>query len=149
MWFYSDGQILKRKTRALLEGFTVDKSQATTGKSYAETLRASLDEEVELQYPSMIEGMPALPAVTMKRSQLISAYKGMVFTLNKVELSNIKILSVHIDGDHATVVVTFSAEVDDMPDRLISFKLELGYLKKPKNGWRVKRMVWKLEVNDE
>ena len=106
VWWFSDAQVIKRKTHALVEAFTI---YADDGKASHVSKNQTLAELLDAKFTCTIH-LDAYDA-EHRRDELISAhlYLGQVCETSQVKVTHMEITS--LTDDTATVVGKFSISV--------------------------------------
>jgi len=138
-WWFSPVQIIKRKTKTLLETLTL---QASTGAATRQlgvySLHALLADEVTLEGPAIREANGSFD-----RSQLESAYSWLCQQAKHSQFDLISFHSVKIDDQSAEVRFALQAVVELPAYRPADGPYEaIFYWQRDDNGWRLSSATW-------
>lgn len=140
VWWVSDTQVLKRRTKSLLSTLTLESGEGRVTRQLGSyQLNNLLAAEVELDTPTIKEANG-----TFDRQELESAYSWLC---NQAKMSRFEVKSfngVTVTGDKATVDVTLFGVVE-LPNYRpadgnydVIFRWERG-----EDGWRLAKAAWK------
>lgn len=140
IWWYSDTQVLKRRTKSLLSTLTLESGAGRVSRQMGSyQLNRLLAAEVTLDTPTIKEANG-----TFDRQELESAYSWLC---NQAKMSRFEAKSfnhVTVSGDKATVDVRLFGVVE-LPNYRpadgnydVIFRWERG-----EDGWRIARASWK------
>lgn len=139
-WWFSDTQVLKRRTQSLLTTLTLDSGKGKVGRQMgAYSLNALLAEQVQLDTPTIKEANGSF-----QRDELEAAYSWLCNQAKETrfELQNFR--SVTVNGDKATVDLTLIGLVVLPQYRPVDGTFDVTYeWQKEKDGWRLTRATWK------
>ena len=138
-WWFSDTQVLKRRTQSLLTTLTMD---AGTGKASrhlgAYSLNAILAPTVELATPTISEANG-----TFERTELESAYSWLCDQAKQTRFEVLDFRSIKITGTQATSNVTLTGLVELPTYRPADGTYDVVFdWQKGENGWRLTRARW-------
>ena len=138
-WWFSPVQVIKRKTKTLLETLTLQASTGTASRQmggYA--LNALLASEVELQSSSIREANG-----TFERSEMESAYSWLCGQAKHTEFDLISFRSVEIDDKTANVNFTLNAVVELPAYRPADGEYEVHFRwQREDDGWKLASAHW-------
>lgn len=139
-WWFSDNQVLKRRTESLLTTLTFDAGSGKVNRQmgvYA--LNGLLAEQVELENPTIQEGNGSF-----ERADLESVYSWLCNQCKQSRFELQKFQAVTVDGDTAKVSFYLNALVELPTYRPADgkFAVDLTW-KKAGDGWRISRASWK------
>lgn len=142
-WWFSPGQVLKRRTLSLLETLTMDSG---TGRSTRQlgvySLNAMLAPEVELEVPSVERANG-----TFERSELESAFSWLCSHAKQTRFELLRFESVHVGEDAGEVVFSLEALVELPAYRPAEGIYQTTFRwRRADDGWRLERISW-LEEN--
>ena len=139
-WWFSPGQVLKRRTESLLETLTLDRDSTRTSrhmKTYA--LNARLAGEVELETPTISEANGRF-----ERSQLEEGFGWLCSTAKETFFKVERFTSVTVDGDEGRVTLRLDGMVELPSYRPVDGTFEVDFdWRKEKDGWRLTRASWR------
>lgn len=139
-WWFSDTQVLKRRTESLLTTLTLDSGSGNVNRqmgTYA--LSGLLAEQVELENPTIQEGNG-----TFERTELESVYSWLCNQCKQSRFELQKFHAVTVDGDTAQLSFSLNALVELPTYRPADGKFDVHFTwKKAKDGWRITRASWK------
>jgi hypothetical protein len=139
-WWFSDTQVLKRRSQSLLTTLTLDSGKGKVGRQMgAYSLNALLAEQVQLDTPTIKEANGSF-----QRDELEAAYSWLCNQAKETrfELQNFR--SVTVNGDKATVDLTLVGLVVLPQYRPVDGTFDVTYeWQKEKDGWRLTRATWK------
>ncbi len=138
-WWFSDTQVLKRRTQSLLTTLTLDSGQGKVGRQMgAYSLNALLSSQVKLDTPTIKEANG-----TFQREELESAYSWLCNQAKETRFDLKRIRSVTINGDQATVELTLVGLVVLPQYRPVDGTFDVTYeWQKEKDGWRLTSASW-------
>lgn len=139
LWWFSPGQVLKRRTLSLLETMTMDSS---TGRSSRQlgvySLNALLASEVELETPSISQANG-----TFEREDLESAFTWLCQQANQTSFEHERFDSVSVAGDTGEVVFLVDALVELPAYRPADGTYQVRFRwRRGDDGWRLERAEW-------
>lgn len=138
-WWFSPVQVIKRKTKTLLETLTLQASTGTASRQlggYA--LNALLAEEVELKSTSIREANG-----TFERSEMESAYSWLCGQAKHTQFDLISFHSVEIDDKTANVNFTLNAVVELPAYRPADGDYDVHFRwQREEDGWRLASATW-------
>lgn len=138
-WWFSDTQVLKRRTQSLLSTLTLDSGQGKVGRQMgAYSLNALLAGQVKLDTPTIKQANG-----TFDRSELESAYSWLCNQAKETSFKLKRIRSVTVTGDQATVELTLTGLVVLPQYRPVDGTFDVTYQwRKEKDGWRLTSASW-------
>lgn len=139
IWWFSDTQVLKRRTQSLLTTLTFEAGVGrTTRQLGAYTLNSILAPSIELETPTINEANG-----TFDRSDLESAYSWLC---NQAKQSNFEVRkfnNISIAGQEATLNVTLFGLVELPSYRPADGTYDVVFRwKKGEDGWRLYSAKW-------
>ena len=139
-WWFSDTQVLKRRTQSLLTTLTLDSGKGKVGRQMgAYSLNALLAEQVQLDTPTIKEANGSF-----QRDELEAAYSWLCNQAKETRFELQDIHSVTVSGDKATVALTLIGLVVLPQYRPVDGTFDVTYeWQKEKDGWRLTRATWK------
>ena len=140
VWWFSDIQVLKRRTESLLTTLTLDSGSGKVNRQMgAYALNALLAEQVELENPTIQEGNG-----TFERAELESVYSWLCNQCKQSRFELQKFHDVTVDGDTAKVSFSLNALVELPTYRPADGKFDVHFTwKKEQDKWRITRASWK------
>jgi hypothetical protein len=140
VWWFSPGQVLKRKTLSLLSVLTMESGVgAVSRQAGGYSLNALLAEEVELDTPTIKEANG-----TFERTELESAYSWLCGQAKQTRFELRDLRSVTVNGKEATVELTLEGLVELPNYRPADGTYDVVFhWKEEKDGWRLHRATWK------
>ena len=138
-WWFSDTQVLKRRTQSLLTTLTLDSGKGKVGRQMgAYSLNSLLASQVKLDTPTIKEANGSF-----QRDELESAYSWLCSQAKETRFELKKIRSVTVTGDQATVELTLVGLVVLPQYRPVDGTFDVTYeWQKEKDGWRLTRASW-------
>lgn len=138
-WWFSDTQVLKRRTQSLLTTLTLDSGTGKVGRQMgAYSLNALLASEVALDTPTIKEANG-----TFQRDELESIFSWLCNQAKETRFELLDLRSVTVNGDKATVNLTLSGLVVLPNYRPADGKYEVTFdWQKDKDGWRLNHARW-------
>ena len=138
-WWFSDTQVLKRRTQSLLTTLTLDSGKGKVGRQMGTySLNALLASQVQLDTPTIKEANGSF-----QRDELESAYSWLCNQAKETRFKLKKIRSVTVTGDQATVELTLIGLVVLPQYRPVDGTFDVTYeWQKEKDGWRLTRASW-------
>ncbi len=138
-WWFSDTQVLKRRTQSLLTTLTLDSGTGKVGRQMgAYSLSSLLASEVQLDTPTIKEANGSF-----QRAELESAYSWLCNQAKETRFELKKLRSVTVTGDQATVDLTLTGLVVLPQYRPVDGTFDVIYeWQKEKDGWRLTRASW-------
>ena len=139
-WWFSDTQVLKRRTQALLTTLTLDSGTGKVGRQMgAYSLNALLASEVALDTPTIKEANG-----TFQRDELEAIFSWLCNQAKETRFELLDLRSVTVNGDKATVDLTLSGLVVLPNYRPADGKYDVTFdWQKEKDGWRLTHASWK------
>lgn len=138
-WWFSPVQVIKRKTKTLLETLTLQASTGTASRQlgvYA--LNALLADEVELKSTSIREANG-----TFERSEMESAYSWLCGQAKHTQFDLISFHSVDIDDKTANVNFTLNAVVELPTYRPADGDYDVQFRwQREDDGWKLASAIW-------
>lgn len=143
-WWFSPGQVLKRRTQTFLDTLTFESGSGKGGRHLAAySFNALLASEVTLKAPSIAEANG-----TFQRSELESAFSWLCDNAKQTRFDLEDFHSVRVDGDRAEVAFSLAALVELPAYRPADGRFEVTFQwRREKDGWRLTSAEW-VEVND-
>ncbi|RYD49582.1 MAG: hypothetical protein EOP85_01355 [Verrucomicrobiaceae bacterium] len=140
MWWFSPGQVLKRRTLSLLSTLTMESGVgAVSRQAGSYTLNALLAKQVELETPTIREANG-----TFDRSELESGYSWLSSQAKQTRFEMKDLRSIAVRGDEATVNLTLEGLVELPSYRPADGIYDVVFRwKKEKDGWRLYHAIWK------
>ncbi len=138
-WWFSDTQVVKRRTQKLLTTLTLDGgSGKVTRQMGAYALNSLLAADVRLDTPTIKEANG-----TFGREELESAYSWLCNQAKQTRFELEDIRSVTITGDKAVVVLTLTGLVELPQYKPVDGSFDVTFdWRKEKDGWRLTQAVW-------
>ncbi len=138
-WWFSPGQILKRRTRSLLETLTMD---AGAGRSTRQmgvySLNALLAPEVELNTPTIQQANG-----TFERADLESAYAWLCQQAKQTRFELDRFESVSIIGNRGEVAFSLDALVELPTYRPADGRYQVTFRwQREDDNWRLAAATW-------
>ncbi len=134
-WWYSPGQVVKRRTHTLLETLTLEAGSGTAVRQMGVySLGALLADDVELETPSIQEAQGTFP-----RSEMESAFSSLCEHAKQTRFQLENIRSLKIDGDHADLTANLHALVELPTYRPVDGRFEVVF-----HWQRDKDRTWQL-----
>ncbi len=138
-WWFSPGEVVKRRTEKLLEVLTFD---ATSGRGARQmgvySLNALLANEVKLSSKSITEANG-----TFERADLESAYSWLGAQAKQTFFKLEGFDSIDVEGDQATVIFRLEALVELQNYRPADGKYRVIFKWKAiENSWRLQDAEW-------
>jgi hypothetical protein len=139
IWWFSDTQVLKRRTQSLLTTLTLDSGSSKVSRQMGSySLNNLLAEEVQLDTPTIKEANGSFA-----RSELESAYSWLCNQCKQTRFELQDFHSVTINGDKATVNLTLFGLVELPQYRPADGNYDVTfYWQKGEDGWRLNRATW-------
>ncbi len=139
VWWFSDTQVVKRRTQSLLTTLTLDSGSGKVGRQMgAYTLNSLLAPQVELDTPTIKEANG-----TFQREELESAYSWLCNQAKQTRFELRKFQSVTVKDTAATANVTLTGLVELPNYRPVDGEFAVVFdWKKEKDGWRLARASW-------
>jgi len=139
LWWFSPGQVLKRRTLSLLETMTMDSSAGRSSRQLGVySLNALLASEVELETPSISQANG-----TFEREDLESAFTWLCQQANKTSFELERFDSVSVAGDTGEVVFLVDALVELPAYRPADGTYQVRFSwRNGDDGWRLERAEW-------
>jgi hypothetical protein len=138
-WWFSPAQIVKRRTKTLLETLTLEAGSGRGGRHLSGyTFSALLGPVVELESPSIEQANGSFP-----RSDMESAFSWLCDEAKQSRFDLEDIHSITVDGDRAEVAFSLNALVELPSYRPADGLYEVSFQwRKEKDGWRLARATW-------
>ncbi|HSP42625.1 MAG TPA: hypothetical protein VLO11_07135 [Luteolibacter sp.] len=139
-WWFSPGQVIKRRTLSLLDTLTMEPGEARSGRALGSySLNALLAPEVELDTPTIGEANG-----TFDRSELESAYSWLSSNARETRFKHERFESVTTEGDEGTVVFTLDALVELADRRPVDghFEVTFRWRRDDLGKWRLHSASW-------
>lgn len=139
-WWFSDTQVLKRRTQSLLTTLTLDSGTGKVGRQMGSySLNALLASEVALDTPTIKEANG-----TFQRDELESIYSWLCNQAKETRFELKDLRSVTVNGDKAKVDLTLTGLVVLPNYRPADGTYEVTFdWQKEKDGWRLNHATWK------
>ncbi len=139
-WWFSDTQVLKRRTQSLLTTLTLDSGTGKVGRQMgAYSLNALLAEQIQLDTLTIKEANGSF-----QRDELESAYSWLCNQAKETRFELQDFRSVTVNGDKATVTLTLIGLVVLPNYRPADGTYEVSFdWQKEKDGWRLTHATWK------
>lgn len=140
IWWFSDTQVLKRRTGSLLATLTLDSGTGKAGRQMAAySLNALLAAQVELENPDIQEANGSF-----ERAELESAFSWLCNQARQTRFEAGKFHSVSVSGDDAQVRLSLTGLVELPTYRPADGTYEVSFhWQKEEDGWRLNRAVWR------
>ncbi|MFD0895264.1 hypothetical protein KBB96_00105 [Luteolibacter ambystomatis] len=139
-WWFSPEQVVKRRTKDLLEIFTFDAGSSRANREMGGLkLTPLLAQEVSVDVPEVQDANGSFSKSDIESGfhSLCALAKETKFTLQHYD-------SIVIGGDQATVIATVDALVDLRSYRPADGPGELTLVwKKAKDGWQLTTLAWR------
>ena len=138
-WWFSDTQVLKRRTQSLLTTLTLDSGTGKVGRQMgAYSLNALLASEVALDTPTIKEANG-----TFQRDELESIFSWLCNQAKETRFELLDLRSVTVNGDKAEVDLTLIGLVVLPNYRPADGKYAVTFdWQKEKDGWRLNHATW-------
>ena len=142
-WWFSPGQVLKRRTLSLLETLTFDSGSGRASRQMGVySLNALLAAEVELNTPTIDQANG-----TFDRAEIESAYTWLCQQARQTRFDMRRIHSIDVSGDRGVVVFSLDALVELPTYRPADGTYRVTYeWRREEDAWRLVRATW-LEEN--
>lgn len=139
IWWFSDTQVLKRRTGSLLATLTLDSGTGRAGRQMAAySLNALLASQVELENPEIEEANGSF-----ERAELEAAFSWLCNQARQTRFEAGKFHSVSFSGDVAKVQLSLTGLVELPAYRPADGTYEVTFhWQKEEDGWRLSRAVW-------
>lgn len=140
VWWFSPGQVIKRRTLSLLDTLTLEPGEARSGRALGSySLNALLAPEVELDTPAIGEANGIFD-----RSELESAYSWLSSHARETRFGLDRFESVTTDGDEGAVVFTLDALVELTDRRPVDgrFQVSFRWRRDDLGKWRLHSAAW-------
>ncbi|RYD31048.1 MAG: hypothetical protein EOP87_15475 [Verrucomicrobiaceae bacterium] len=139
VWWFSPGQVLKRKTLSLLSTLTMESGVGTVSRQTgAYSLNAILAQEVELDTPTIKEANG-----TFERSELESAYSWLSSQAKQTRFEARDFRNIKVNGKEATVELRLTGLVELPNYRPADGDYDVVFLwRQEKDGWRLYKATW-------
>lgn len=139
VWWFSPGQVLKRKTLSLLSTLTMESGVgAVSRQTGAYSLNAILAEEVELDTPTIKEANG-----TFERTELESAYSWLSNQAKQTRFELLDFHSIKVNGKEATVELSLTGLVELPTYRPADGNYDVVFQwRQEEDGWRLYRATW-------
>jgi hypothetical protein len=138
-WWFSDTQVLKRRTHSLLSTLTFEAGIGKTSRHLgAYTLNSILAPSVDLETPTISQANG-----TFERSELESAYSWLCEQAKQTHFEVIEFRSISITGEQAKMKVVLNGLVELPTYRPADGRYEVNFdWQRSKDGWRLSRAQW-------
>lgn len=139
VWWFSPGQVLKRKSLSLLSTLTMESGVgAVSRQAGAYSLNALLAKEVELDTPTIKEANG-----TFERSELESAYSWLSNQAKQTRFELKDLRSVKVNGKEAVVELSLEGLVELPTYRPADGTYNVIFnWRQEEDGWRLYRATW-------
>lgn len=139
-WWFSDTQVLKRRTQSLLTTLTLDSGTGKVGRQMGSySLNALLASEVALDTPTIQEANGSF-----QRDELESIYSWLCNQAKETRFELQDLRSVTVNGGKATVHLTLIGLVVLPNYRPADGTYDVTFdWQKEKDGWRLTHASWK------
>lgn len=139
IWWFSDTQVLKRRTLSLLTTLTLDSGTGKVGRQMGTySLNALLASEVALDTPTIKEANGSF-----QRDELESIFSWLCNQAKETRFELEDLRSVTVDGDKATVNLTLFGLVVLPNYRPADGTYDVSFdWQKEKDGWRLTHATW-------
>jgi hypothetical protein len=140
IWWFSPGQVIKRRTKSLLTTLTLDGGSGKVGRQMrVYSLNALLAAEVRLDNPTIKEANG-----TFERAELESAFSWLCEQAKQTRFKLGKFQSVTVTGDTSQVTLTLSGLVELPTYRPADGNFDVTFdWQKENDGWRLTRANWR------
>jgi hypothetical protein len=140
IWWFSDTQVLKRRTQSLLTTLTLDSGTGKVGRQMGSySLNALLAEQVDLDTPTIKEANGSF-----QREELESIYSWLCNQAKETRFELQDLRSVTVNGDTAKVDLTLIGLVVLPNYRPADGTYDVTFeWKKEKDVWRLNHATWK------
>ena len=140
VWWFSDTQVLKRRTQSLLTTLTLDSGTGKVGRQMGSyTLNSLLASEVSLDTPTIKEANGSF-----QRDELESFFSWLCNQAKETRFTLQDFHSVTVTGDKATVKLTLVGLVVLPNYRPADGTYDVTFdWQKEKDGWRLNHATWK------
>jgi hypothetical protein len=140
VWWFSPGQVLKRRSKTLLSTLTLNAGTGIPGRQMGTySLNALLASEVELENPTLREAQG-----TFERGEIESAFSWLCNQAKQTRFELARFNQITVSGDQATVALTLTGLVELPNYRPVDGKYDAIFnWVKEKDGWRLSRASWK------
>lgn len=139
-WWFAPAQVLKRRSRELLEVVSLESGSGKPGRQMAVYgLNALLAAEVELDNPDIGEANGTFP-----RGELESAFSWLGEQAIQTRFELEKFQTVQVAGNRADVDLTLNALVELPRSRPVDghYQVTLSWQHDKQDGWRLARARW-------
>lgn len=140
MWWFSPEQVLKRRTETLFGTLTLKPGSGSAGRQMGTySLNALLASEVVLENPTLKEA-----SGTFERQEMESAYSWLCGQAKQTRFELVKLHSVTVTDDRATVNLTLEGlvELPNYNPADGNYDATFDWVKE-KDGWRLAKASWK------
>ena len=139
-WWFSDTQVLKRRTQSLLTTLTLDSGTGKVGRQMGTySFNALLAGEVALDTPTIKEANG-----TIQRDELESLFSWLCNQAKETRFELLDLRSVTVNRDKAQVDLTLFGLVVLPNYRPADGKYDVTFdWQKDKDGWRLNHATWK------
>ncbi|MES2923631.1 MAG: hypothetical protein V4819_18895 [Verrucomicrobiota bacterium] len=139
-WWFSDTQVLKRRTQSLLTTLTLDSGTGKVGRQMGSySLNKLLASEVALDTPSIKEANGSF-----QRDELESIFSWLCNQAKETRFELQDLRSVTVNGDKAKVDLTLIGLVVLPSYRPADGTYDVTFdWQKEKDGWRLNHATWK------
>jgi hypothetical protein len=138
-WWFSPGQVIKRRTRSLLETLTFDSSTGRASRQMgAYSLNALLASEVELNTPTIDQANG-----TFERSEIESGFTWLCQQAKQTRFDLRRIHSIEVNGDRGVVDFSLDALVELPTYRPADGAFRVTYeWRREDDAWRLFKATW-------
>jgi len=141
-WWFSDKQVLKRRTNSLMTTLTMDGGTGKTTRHLgAYSLNSILAPSVQLDTPTIKEANG-----TFERSELESAYSWLCDAAKQTRFEVVKFESITITGVEADMKLRLTGNVELPTYKPAEGEYDVTFQwKKWEDGWRLEKARWDKE----
>jgi hypothetical protein len=138
-WWFSPGQVLRRRTTDLLSTLTMDAASSSTSRQMGGySLNALLASQVILENPILEEAQG-----TFERSEIESAYSWLASQSKQTRFHSSSFRAVKVEGDTGYVDLFLEALVELPNYRPVDGKFDARLVwRKGDDGWRLTKATW-------
>lgn len=143
-WWFSPGQVVKRRTATLFSKVTLEAGTPATSRALnSYTLEQLLGPRVSLSATAFEEANGSF-----ERSELISAFQAVCQQVKETKFHIRRIESIQIDGTRATVVAALDALVAFPSYQPANGPAHATLVwRQADDGWRLESLVWQDDAN--
>lgn len=140
LWWFSSGQVVKRRSQTLLRTLTLEAGSGNAGRQMGTySLNALLADNVVLENPAIREA-----SGTFERAEMESAFQWLCGQAQQTHFELEKFHTITVTGDHATVELTLHGLVELPTYRPVDGRYDASFdWLKQDGGWRLSRASWK------